>query len=470
MKAQTSIHSALVLLLLALVSNKATAATLSQPLRNENSEWQTRQQQDETLARGSTLRGGRTLVNSSDNNDAKNTDNDEESSSQRRHLENFCAEPKVMNFDTDPAENVLAAGTVFFDQYYSLFKLNVTATGDSAPANDDTNKAILFDTLRPPTSELRELGSPNRNCPGGGRGVGTGGRPGMEGENCVPLGNVLVIQDSNSNLPKDDPSGGHIYFDFEEPTTVMSIGVFDINTSSSKVLVFLDNGTRIVIRMRKLGNNSVQTIPINQVGVTRVEIDFRNNGAVHEFTFCPNDRTDTGTGGGDGDGDGGGDNGGGGGNNPMDINVYFNKFDNVNGIPTGPSPLPMDRDDYPLTDIAYNYLLQTDASSVTRNANCGLCNYLTPELIDAVGGPPRHPSMDPQDAVWDELLEVIIVQQKRIALDPVSEVMPVPRIWQGLDLAEIAEAVHDEVSPCSVCLLCYVWRDMYPICCLAHQH
>lgn len=42
-------------------------------------------------------------------------------------------------------------------------------------------------------------------CPGGnGPGIGEGGEPDEEGENCAPLGNVIIIQESDIDC-KDVP-------------------------------------------------------------------------------------------------------------------------------------------------------------------------------------------------------------------------------------------------------------------------
>mmetsp|Transcript_25496 Transcript_25496/g.46032 ORF Transcript_25496/g.46032 Transcript_25496/m.46032 type:complete len:81 (-) Transcript_25496:194-436(-) len=48
-----------------------------------------------------------------------------------------------------------------------------------------------------------DLGTPNEKCsknPGPGRGIG--GEPGSPGENCEPLGNVLIVQEPGSRVPR----------------------------------------------------------------------------------------------------------------------------------------------------------------------------------------------------------------------------------------------------------------------------
>lgn len=95
---------------------------------------------------------------------------------------------------------------------------------------------MVFDTLHPTGSTGQtlctgsdgdsDLGSPNNMCPGGGPGEGEGGQPDSGYENCVPQGNVLVIQESNKACPDDTADGGWITFEFTLPA--------DIDTATSK--------------------------------------------------------------------------------------------------------------------------------------------------------------------------------------------------------------------------------------------
>ena len=47
--------------------------------------------------------------------------------------------------------------------------------------------------------------------------MGVGGEPGQPGENCVPQGNVLIIQDGRTDKPSDNGFGGSIEFCFDIP-------------------------------------------------------------------------------------------------------------------------------------------------------------------------------------------------------------------------------------------------------------
>jgi hypothetical protein len=72
-------------------------------------------------------------------------------------------------------------------------------------------------------------------CSGGGAGSGPGGRPTLADgtpnpyENCQPLGNILVIQESDKSCPDDSWAGGWLQFDFRVPTEVLFAKLLDID-------------------------------------------------------------------------------------------------------------------------------------------------------------------------------------------------------------------------------------------------
>jgi hypothetical protein len=45
--------------------------------------------------------------------------------------------------------------------------------------------------------------------------VGVGGEPDMVGKNCAPLGNVLVIQEEDTEQPNDNANGSTITLKFD---------------------------------------------------------------------------------------------------------------------------------------------------------------------------------------------------------------------------------------------------------------
>jgi hypothetical protein len=107
---------------------------------------------------------------------------------------------------------------------------------------------------------------------------------------------------------------------------------------------------------------------------------------------------------------------------------------------------PMGPEDYPLSSAMARFLrTSTQAVSVVLPYDCDECpDNSMKELIESLGGTPTHPSSDPHSPYWHELREVIRVQlYRRIGADP-STLMPMPSIWEGQSIEEVAGNVHNE--------------------------
>ena len=128
----------------------------------------------------------------------------------------------------------------------------------------------------------------NRNCPGAGPGRGVGGRPGRRGENCIPQGNVLVIQESDKPAPDDNRKGGVICFEATSGSLdVLFIGLMGIPGPGYFVEVLLESAASPVrIPIDGFGTNSVQRIPINLDGVKSLCVFFPGEGAVTDLGIC----------------------------------------------------------------------------------------------------------------------------------------------------------------------------------------
>jgi hypothetical protein len=87
--------------------------------------------------------------------------------------------------------------------------------------------------------------------------------PGMPGENCVPQGNILIIQESQKEIPDDNFAGGVLCFDFVSPSHVISVGLLDIPQRRGDFIEVDIEGASAPIRVNfaGLGNNAVQTVP-----------------------------------------------------------------------------------------------------------------------------------------------------------------------------------------------------------------
>lgn len=150
----------------------------------------------------------------------------------------------------------------------------------------------VFDSANP-TGDDFDLGSPNEKCPKKGPGKGEGGRPKSPGENCEPLGNVLIVQEVNNSpgIPDDERRGGQISFDFDPPMRkVYSIGLLDIEDEFTSVEVVhdaLNNPVPFTFFADNKGDNGKQLVDLGDLDhVSTVKVDFFGSGAVWSISFC----------------------------------------------------------------------------------------------------------------------------------------------------------------------------------------
>ena len=196
----------------------------------------------------------------------------------------------TVGFDTDPEGNVIEKGTYVGDEWSSI-GLELFAEGGVG------SRPRIFDTAdpggeKPSDCGDSDLGAPNKYCPGGGPGKGIGGEPGKPGENCEPLGNVLIVQEPGEDCPDDNGDGGLITLDFpaEGGNYVYEIGLLDVDYATKVVIVYEKSpGTleEYEITVPLLGDNSYQTVIIDQANVKWIKVMFARSGAVTSITFCP---------------------------------------------------------------------------------------------------------------------------------------------------------------------------------------
>ena len=73
-----------------------------------------------------------------------------------------------------------------------------------------------------------DLGTPNQHCPGGGPGVGSGGIPGAQGENCVAQGNALIMDENGPHRVPDDRTGTNsIHIVFKQEVMLEELSILD---------------------------------------------------------------------------------------------------------------------------------------------------------------------------------------------------------------------------------------------------
>jgi len=194
-----------------------------------------------------------------------------------------CLGQSELDFETDADGAAVAAGT-YLEDLWTGCGLRIAC----ADRRGDDRSCIAFDSAAP-TGGDDDLGTPNEAFGGPGRG-GAGG-PGKPGENGVAQGQVAIIAERTSDrdgdgrvdAPDDLSSGGTITFRFDEPVDLDSVTVIDVDTDEDDAAVVVglaDEPEPVVLPLAPLGNNSVQRLILDLVGVTALTVDLDGSGAV----------------------------------------------------------------------------------------------------------------------------------------------------------------------------------------------
>lgn len=206
-----------------------------------------------------------------------------------------------IDFEADELGSALAAGTTVAEQW-AWFGIHAAALRKGAllpspaPANTPgpgvpfhSNPLMIFDSSNPTGGDY-DLGTPNSTF--GGPGIGAGGA-----SNNAALGNVLIINERLSAPADDDAGGGVIAFSFDIPVKVHTVDMLDIddgNGTGCRVRTFDSQayGTGIMTRdivAADLGNNSFQTVVVNENHVRRLEVHLKSSGAVPRICVTDTD-------------------------------------------------------------------------------------------------------------------------------------------------------------------------------------
>jgi hypothetical protein len=192
----------------------------------------------------------------------------------------------TMDFDTFSNGTAIPPGLYVEDDWWGEWGITLEVAGGA------DNRPRVFDTANPGPDP--DLGAPNESCPGGGPGIGLGGTVGTIGENCEPLGNVLIIQEQNedTSIPDDEARGGNITINFAEPIVeVYELGMMDIERRHPPTFVYVTHEVDGVQQVESFpvigtGNNGVQSIPIYRFNVTKMTVAFGTSGAIDWITWC----------------------------------------------------------------------------------------------------------------------------------------------------------------------------------------
>jgi hypothetical protein len=206
--------------------------------------------------------------------------------------------------------NDLTPGQYIHDELWDTKGVKITAIKSGrkgfTPINGVHNAAgggaMIFDASKP-TGDMGQtlcsgndgdddLGSPNVACPGGGPGDGPGGAPTLSDgspnpyNNCDPIGNVLVIQESDKSCPDDSWSGGWIQFDFKNPASVQLAKLLDVDEGNTpEINISHGDGYQTMLKTTATGDNGVWSQPILLNEVTRIKIKYYGSGSIAGLVY-----------------------------------------------------------------------------------------------------------------------------------------------------------------------------------------
>lgn len=155
----------------------------------------------------------------------------------------------------------LNSGDVVSDQF-----AGVTISAQRSGEDDSTeNDAMIFDTDNPT---------------GGDHDLGFNG-----------VGNALIISEDNDSSDADDEAhGGTLTFDFDVPSSVVSINVLDIEEAGGTIDLFdADGGLINSVAIPTPGDNQQQEVIINADNVSTMNVNLVGSGAVDDLTFVTPD-------------------------------------------------------------------------------------------------------------------------------------------------------------------------------------
>jgi len=213
--------------------------------------------------------------------------------------------------------NELAAGSYIHDQLWDTKCVKITArkwresdtygfTPDAFGNHMNSGGAArVFDTSNPECDD--DLGSPHEDFGGPGKGCGGGKylmtktksgcvlKDGIKQDNPwkndKPIGNVIIIQETDKDCPDDSLDGGVIKFEFCHATAVNIAKLLDVDESNNTpvIVVTHGNGTTKTYHTDATGDNGLWSKELNETDVVTVEVKFWGSGSIAELQYhsCP---------------------------------------------------------------------------------------------------------------------------------------------------------------------------------------
>jgi hypothetical protein len=201
-----------------------------------------------------------------------------------------------LDFSTTGSGRPLVGGEYVKDEWLKKYGLTITASPAGGGVSP-TGYARIFDTEngKPKISGGSSLiRSPHRFCgsdgkpwvDNGSQGWGRKGRPNTRGENCVKLGNALIIQDGNASVIDANPGGGVLTFDFEPPVAYFESMAFLNMDADDAISVFTaGSAASRTISVRGYGKGSFQIVNITESNVIKIIVNVTTIRAVTQLRF-----------------------------------------------------------------------------------------------------------------------------------------------------------------------------------------
>ena len=127
-----------------------------------------------------------------------------------------------------------------------------------------------------------------------------------------------------------------------------------------------------------------------------------------------------------------------------DLGIRFNKFEMTNAY--GERPVHLTWKNYPLDeDMVYKLSHYSTIASLVMLDDYEVEDICIEHYIDKIGGYPSFPSHNPRSPFWRDFGEVVEAQKLRLR-GQIPSFFVLPDLWQGWTAAQVAEAVHSEVS------------------------
>jgi hypothetical protein len=207
-------------------------------------------------------------------------------------------EPVKLDFQKAADGRNLNGGSFVQDEWHSL---GIRIKSYSQEGKKDVHP-MIFDSFDVESNGFQNndiyfLGSPNFDC--GGFGVGRGGQAGKSGENCEPLGNLLIparrsaIFSSNYNKKEkgslsstsEMDEGGIITFEFKRYAEVTKIGLLNV-MEGSELQVVHNDGVSETIELTSVGTNGYQKINVAKSNVEKLHVSFSSLAGVASVDLC----------------------------------------------------------------------------------------------------------------------------------------------------------------------------------------